>query len=97
MNLTLTLSEADLERLKEQIKDELRAEAAQAEDPWLGYEKAAAYMDCPVSRVHALKSQGDLPFEKDGSRVVFRRSVLDEFIRGGGAVRRGGANRKARA
>jgi excisionase family DNA binding protein len=49
-------------------------------------QEAAEYLRCPLSRIRKLTMTGDLPHEKDGRRVLYERSKLDEFVRGGGAV-----------
>ncbi len=65
-----------------------RLAAPPAPDEWLrGADAAAGYLGCPVSRVYALTSAGRIPFQKDGSALLFRRAELDEFIRNGGARR----------
>lgn len=54
--------------------------------PWLSAASAAAYLDCPVSRIRKLTMTGDLPVHREGRRVLYRREDLDEFVRGGGAI-----------
>jgi excisionase family DNA binding protein len=62
--------------------------AAPAEPaPWVGVADAAQHMDAPASRVYALVSAGRIPHERDGSRLLFRRSDLDKWMRNGGARR----------
>ena len=59
-----------------------------ADDCWLrGAKEIAAYLGCPRSRVFALSSVGSIPVEKDGSALIARKSVLDEWVRAGGAKR----------
>ncbi|HEX5194656.1 MAG TPA: helix-turn-helix domain-containing protein [Solirubrobacteraceae bacterium] len=54
--------------------------------PWLTTEDAAEYIGCSVSRLRKLTMLRLVPFEKDGSRLMFHRDKLDEFILAGGAV-----------
>jgi excisionase family DNA binding protein len=54
---------------------------------WLDVAGAAAHMCCPNSRIYALVSARRIPHHKDGSRLLFRRDELDEWIRAGGATR----------
>lgn len=63
-----------------------------APEPWIGVDEAADYLCCPKSRVYRLVSRSKghresnpIPFAKDGSRVLFRRSELDRWIERGGA------------
>jgi excisionase family DNA binding protein len=66
---------------------ELLAEHAGRSDPWLNVEQAAEHIGAPKSRLYALVSARRIPFAKDGSRVLFKRSELDTWVRQGGGVR----------
>ena len=63
------------------------AERTAAPRPWLDVQGAAEYLACPPSRIYALTSKRAIPFEKDGSRTLFRPEALDEWVRAGGATR----------
>jgi excisionase family DNA binding protein len=64
---------------------ELLREHPPLEDGWLDVTEAANYLRCPTSRVYALTSAKSIPHHHDGSRLLFRRSELDEWVmRGGG-------------
>lgn len=54
---------------------------------WLGVTEAAEHLRCPKSRVYALVSARRIPFQKDGSRTLFQREELDEWVRQGGGRR----------
>lgn len=56
-------------------------------DGWLTVGEAAEYLRCPKSRVYSLVSARRIPFVKDGSRTLFRRSELDAWLRAGGGKR----------
>jgi excisionase family DNA binding protein len=56
-------------------------------NPWIGVDDAAAHLACPRSRIYRLVSQDRIPFEKDGARLLFRRSDLDAWVARGGAGR----------
>lgn len=59
-----------------------------ADDRWIrGADAAAEHLDCEPGRIYALTSAKRIPHEKDGSNLMFRESVLDEFVVNGGAVR----------
>lgn len=56
-------------------------------EPWMTVEQAAEHIAAPRSRIYALVSAGRIPHRKDGSRLLFRASELDQWINDGGAVR----------
>ncbi len=64
-----------------------RLATVDAAEGWIGVEEAAEYLACPKSRVYALVSAGRIPYCKDGSRTLFKRSELDLWVQGGGACR----------
>jgi hypothetical protein len=60
----------------------------QQDDGWLrGADSIGRYLGAPRSRVYALASAGRVPVVHDGSALVARRSVLDEWLQNGGAKR----------
>jgi excisionase family DNA binding protein len=88
--LSLSVPPELVEAIADQVEATLRQRGAIApadEDRWLNVESAAAHIDCKVSRIYALTSAGRIPHHHDGSRLVFRRSELDAWIRRGGGVR----------
>jgi excisionase family DNA binding protein len=48
---------------------------------------ASEFLACPSSRVYSLVSARRIPHHRDGSRLLFRRSELDEWVQRGGAKR----------
>ena len=54
---------------------------------WLDVGGAAKHLACPRSRIYALVSAHRIPHHKDGSRLLFRREELDEWVRSGGGRR----------
>jgi len=48
---------------------------------------AAQHLACPASRIYALVSAGRIPVRRDGSRLLFRASELDDWLDRGGGVR----------
>jgi excisionase family DNA binding protein len=79
------LVEVVAERAAELIAGRLAAAAAV--EGWIGVAEAADHLACPRSRVYALVSAGRIPYAKDGSRLLFRRSQLDAWVQQGGARR----------
>ena len=49
-------------------------------EPWIDVEGAAQYLACKRQRVYDLVSQDRLEHRKDGRRLLFRRSWLDEYL-----------------
>ena len=79
------LIEAVAQRAAELLAE--RQGAGDSGDGWLTVGEAAEHLRCPVSRIYSLTSARRIPFEKDGSRTLFRRSELDEWVRNGGGRR----------
>jgi excisionase family DNA binding protein len=63
--------------------------ASQPDQPerWLNVEQAAGHLACGRDRIYALVSARRIPHHRDGSRLLFRVSELDQFVRDGGATR----------
>jgi hypothetical protein len=74
------LTEDDLAELARRLEQHLPRPSG-----WLNAKAAAEHLGCPVSRVRKLTMLGALPHENDGSRVLYSRTVLDDFVRAGGA------------
>ena len=75
------LLEAIAGRAAEIVSDHAEAES------WIGVEQAAEHLACGTSRIYSLVSAGRIPFERDGSRLLFRRSALDAWLANGGGKR----------
>ena len=56
-------------------------------DGFLDVSGAAEFLACPPSRVYALVSARRIPHHRDGSRLLFDRAELREYVRNGGARR----------
>jgi len=84
---TLELDDDALDAVAERVAEILVEREAGRPEPWVGVEEAAEHLACPPSRVYALTSACRIPHERDGSRLLFRRSQLDLFIAEGGAKR----------
>jgi len=85
--LSLAVPEALVEAVAQRVADLLAERSAPEPEPWIGVEQAAEHLACPRSRVYALSSAGRIPHRKDGSRLLFRRSELDDWLEQGGAKR----------
>lgn len=71
------------ERAAAIVAEQLAAEA----EPWLDVDGAAAHLACGKSRIYALVSAKRIPVHRDGSRLLFRRTELDAWVRAGGERR----------
>ncbi len=73
--------------------------APTAPEAWIGVDEAAAHLACPKSRVYDLVAERSLRVRRDGRRLLFRRSWLDEDLeqldRRSGAAARSSAGRSA--
>ena len=49
-------------------------------EPYLGVEDAARYLACGRQRIYDLHSQGRIRCIKDGSRLLTRRSWIDDYL-----------------
>ena len=83
----LTLDDETLDALAELVADRVAGAGDEGPEPWIDVEEAAAHLACPRSRIYALVSARRIPHERDGSRLLFRRSVLDAWVEAGGAKR----------
>jgi excisionase family DNA binding protein len=86
--LTLDITEELVERIAERAA-ELVAERSDTgeDDNFLDVAGAAEFLACPRSRIYALVSARRLPHHHDGSRLLFDRRELRQFVHDGGARR----------
>lgn len=84
--LILTIPDELIERVARRAA-ELVAERESTGDRWLSTDEAARYLATNKGRLYALCSAGRIPFVKDGSRTLFRRSALDAWLEAGGGKR----------
>jgi excisionase family DNA binding protein len=87
--LTLDVPPSVVEQIAQRAAD-LLAERQSGQTDTGGYldvEGAAEFLACPKSRIYSLVSAKRIPFHKDGSRTLFDRAELREYVRNGGARR----------
>jgi excisionase family DNA binding protein len=73
------------ERIAERVCERLVAHQEVANtnsSPWMGIDKAAAYLDWPKQRLYKLSAAGDIPHYKHEGRLLFRRDQLDTWLVG---------------
>jgi excisionase family DNA binding protein len=66
---------AALERLRKLVG------AGNDAELWIGVQQAAEHIACKPQRIYDLVSQRAIPHRKDGSRLLFRRNELDDWLR----------------
>jgi excisionase family DNA binding protein len=86
-DLALTLPDELLERVAERVASILAERQPGEGDGFLDVAGAADFLACPKSRIYSLVSAGRLPHERDGSRLLFDRGELREYVSNGGARR----------
>lgn len=65
-----------LERLRDLV------DARSGHEAWVCVREAAAYLNCHRQRIYNLLSERAIPHRKDGSRLLFRLSELDDWLAG---------------
>lgn len=51
-------------------------------EPWIGVADAADHLACKRQRIYDLVHDRAIPHRKDGARLLFKRSALDEWLDG---------------
>mgnify|MGYP001407218858 CR=1 FL=1 len=85
-SLHLQLDRHALDSLVEVVANRIARRETQENSPWMTTKEAAEYLRCGEARIRKLTMVGSLPREKDGSRNLYNRAALDEFVRNGGGV-----------
>jgi excisionase family DNA binding protein len=84
VKLEIELTDAQLEAIAQRAAELV---ADRQDDGFMNVDQAAEFLACNPDRIYALKSAGRIPFHKDGSRLLFDRDELREYVRNGGAKR----------
>ena len=85
--LSLAVPDDLVEALAERVADLLSAREPDGPEPWIAVAAAAEHLACAPARIYALASARRIPHERDGSRLLFRRSDLDAWLAQGGGIR----------
>jgi excisionase family DNA binding protein len=85
----------ELERIKTELLEQLRAELRAEREPWpawMSVATAARYLDCSEERLRKLVARQEIPFSQEavGCRISFSRIDLDAWMASLGAYRREG-------
>lgn len=83
MSFALELPPNSLDALAAKVAERLRSLKADEPEPWIPVEQAAEHLGCKPRRIYDLVSQSRIPFERDGARLLFRRSQIDEALESG--------------
>lgn len=88
MNLSIDVTDEILEAIATRAAELVAANSSgQQEEGFVDVAGAAAYLSCPKSRVYSLVSARRLPHHRDGSRLLFDRAELRDYVHNGGAKR----------
>jgi excisionase family DNA binding protein len=86
ITLNITIPEEMLQKLIEQEVSKIireRAETVLTADPVMDTVEAAAYLKMARSTLLRKCHEKAVPYSKNGSKLKFRKSELDEFIKAG--------------
>lgn len=82
--LLAELDDQALDQLAERLAPRLARRLGSAPAPsWLNTKQTAEYLAAPVSRVHDLVALGLLEPRRDGRRLLFKRTDLDNYLERG--------------
>lgn len=82
--MNVTFDPSDVEALATRVA-ELLGPLGEQRDEWLDVKGAAEHLKCKPQRVYDLSSAGRIPVHREGGRLLFSRSELDQWVRDGGA------------
>ena len=81
-NLAFPVPDDFLELVVSEVMRRLTDQADDLRREWLTVDEAAAHIGARPQRIYDLRSAGRLPRTGDGSRVLVRRSDLDDYLAG---------------
>jgi excisionase family DNA binding protein len=85
--LTIALPDEVIEAIADRVAERVARSQPAVDEGFLDVTAAAAFLSCRPSRLYALASARRIPHYKDGSRLLFDRRELREYVRNGGARR----------
>jgi len=85
--LSIDLPAELLDLIADRVLERLADQTAPEPAGYLDVTGAAAFLACPVSRIYALVSANRIPHSRDGSRLLFDRGELRQYVQNGGAKR----------
>jgi excisionase family DNA binding protein len=88
LDVTLGLPEDVVEVIAQRVAAILAEQlAAPVDTGYTDVDGAAEFLACGKSRIYTMVSTGRLPHHRDGSRLLFDRGELRDYVRSGGAKR----------
>jgi excisionase family DNA binding protein len=89
MNLTVDVSEEMIEAIAQRAAEIVLSASTDAEvaTGYVDVAGAADFLACPTSRIYSLVSAKRIPHHRDGSRLLFDRQELRDYVAAGGARR----------
>ena len=76
----MAVPDALVERIAERAAELVRASMEAEAEGFIGVRDAAEHLGCRPHRIYDLVHQRAIPFYKDGSRLLFRRSELTAWL-----------------
>lgn len=86
--LELALPPAMLELIAERVAERIQR-TRPAVEPWVGVAEVAAHLGCSRQRIYDLvcrRSTSRIPHRKEGARLLFKLSQIDQWVDSGGAA-----------
>ncbi len=80
--LPLTIDPSALEPLLDELAERVARKIEAPPEPYINAEGAAEYLACDKRRIYDLVERGNLEPHRDGKRLLFRRSELDNYVSG---------------
>jgi len=77
MTIRLELDDDTLDAIADAVAQRLQPNGP---EPWIDVTAAAEHLACKRQRIYDLVHAGRIPHYKDGSRLLFRRSELDDWL-----------------
>jgi excisionase family DNA binding protein len=77
--VTLALTPDSVARLRRLLD----APPSADREPWIDAHEAAAHLGAPLSRIYDLSRKNAIPCNRDGTRLMFRRGMLDAWVTAG--------------
>lgn len=81
----LTFPPEMIEAIAAQVAERIFEAQEPKAEPYLTRAQAAEYLACAPKRISELTEREAIRFYADGSRKLYRRSDLDEYLSGSGA------------
>jgi excisionase family DNA binding protein len=84
VTIELHMDDDALDRLAGLVAERIGVTARADPEPWVGVKEAAVHLACKPQRVYDLMHDRATPHRKEGARLLFRLSALDEWLDGRG-------------